>query len=89
MKKFYGVRFLGGNRTCTTGKPNPITGRMSIACDIQVFRSKKELEEWVNARSNDGERISATKYDCRKFRRGDSMKVFEMMLELAESSRYE
>jgi hypothetical protein len=38
-KKFYGIRFEGGNRTCTTGTPNEITGRMSIAADLQVFRS--------------------------------------------------
>jgi hypothetical protein len=94
--RFYGVRFLGGNRACTTGTPNQVTGRMSVACDIQVFRSKNDREKWLNNEKlsaptgcGGGERIAATKADCRKLRFGDSLEEFEKMLEWAESSRYD
>ena len=96
MKKYYGVRFLGGNRTCTTGTPNEITGNMSIACDVQVFRSRADRDAWVNNEdlyaptgANGGERIAATKTECRRLRQGNTVEAFEEELEMAEMSRYD
>lgn len=95
-RKFYGVRFLGGNRTCTTGTPNDVTGRLSIACDIQVFRSRADRDEWLlNQKWSEptgcggGERIAATKAECRRFKMGISVEQFEEVLEMAEMSRYD
>lgn len=96
MKKFYGVRFLGGNRTCTTGTPNETTGNLSVACDVQVFRSISDRNAWVNRQdmyaptgANGGERIAATKEYCRRLRQGDTVELFEEELEMAEMLRYD
>ena len=81
-KKFYGIIYLGGNRTCTTGSPNPKTGRMSIACQIVVFDSKSDRDSWVDDGDlSSGERIKATKAICRKHRLGDTLEEFEDYLE--------
>jgi hypothetical protein len=94
--KYYGIRYLGGNRTCTTGSPNPITGRYSRAVDVQVFRSRTDRDNWVNAEKlsapcglGGGERIAATKQDCRKCCLGMSVEEFNLMLETAEDERYD
>jgi hypothetical protein len=94
-KKFYGIRFLGGNRTCTTGYPNKKTGRMSVSCDIQVFRSSLERDEWVNAEKlsepcgcGGGERIACSKKYARSKCLGMSVDNFEVDLELTEKERY-
>jgi hypothetical protein len=96
MRKFYGIRYHGGNRTCTTGQPNDITGRMSIACNIEVFRARAERDEWVSKEKlsapcgcDGGERIAATKNECRKHRLGETVHDFEESLEYAEMSRYQ
>jgi hypothetical protein len=47
QKFFWGTRYLGGNRTCTTGEPNPKTGRLSRATEPIAFCSKKELDAWL------------------------------------------
>jgi hypothetical protein len=47
MKKFYGVRFLGGNRTCTTGTPNQVTGRMAATkSECRKLRLGDSVEEF-------------------------------------------
>ena len=95
-RKFYGIRFLGGNKTCTTGTPNEITGRMSVACDIQVFRSQADRELWLAGQKwseptgcGGGERIAVKKTECRKYKLGISVEAFNEMLEMAEMSRYD
>lgn len=87
-KYFYGIRFLGGNRTCTTGEPNSITGRMSVACDVTVFRTRSERDKWVNEEKisapsgcGGGERISCTKKYARSKQRGISVAEFEQDIE--------
>ena len=96
MKKYYGVRFHGGNRTCTTGTPNVVTGRMSIACSIEVFRTKAERDEWVGNEKlsapcglDGGERIAATKKECRNYCLGETVEGFEETLEYNEIARYD
>jgi len=59
---FYGIKYWSRNkRGCTTGEPNTRTGRMSIACDIEVFHSKKKRDEWVKDDSPDNPRIAANR----------------------------
>jgi predicted DNA-binding WGR domain protein len=94
MRKFYGVRFLGGNRTCTWGNPGK-NGRYNIAADIEVFRTRAERDEWVAAEKitapsgrGGGERVVATKAECRRIRRGETVAEFEDTLAEAERSRY-
>ena len=96
MRKFYGVRFLGGNRTCTTGTPHEITGNMSIACDVQIFRSRAERDAWLKKQelsaptgANGGERIAAKKIEVRKYKLGNSMEAFEEELGMIEMLRYD
>ena len=73
MKNYYGIIYFGGNRTCTTGEPNKYTKRLNIACGIEVFTKKEDLENWLdkedlykNTGSGGGERIAATKQECRE-----------------------
>lgn len=91
---YYGIRFFGGRFT-TTGTPNLQTGHYSIACDIQVFRSKEDRDEWVSNEDlyapsglGGGERIAATKKQCRDCRLGSSIADFEAILNNAELDRY-
>lgn len=74
MRKYYGIRFHGGNRTCTTGEPNPNTGRMSIACSAHVFNSRNDLEKWIDEENlcnpsglGGGERIAVSKSNLRDY----------------------
>ena len=94
--KYYGIRYHGGNRTCTTGTANDVTGRYSIACNIEVFRTRSERDEWIEKEKlsdpcgcGGGERIAATKKECRSHRLGESVESFEESLEYAEMSRYQ
>lgn len=91
-RRYYGARFLGGNRTCTTGHPNPNTGRMSIACDIEVFHSKTERDSWVDSEtfqgSQAGERTAVTRKEARNLCLGLTAEEFENTLDAAEMSRY-
>lgn len=95
MKKYYGIRYWSG-RSTTTGTPNPITGRMSKAVDIEVFRSKKDRDEWLRNEKlsapcglGGGERIAATKKLCRQHRLGCSVEDFELDLICSENMNYE
>jgi len=95
MRKYYGIRFLGGNRTCTTGSPNEITGRMSIACNLEVFRSRADRDAWIEKEKlsapcgcDGGERIASTKRECRSYRLGDTVEQFNETLEFNELYRY-
>ncbi len=45
---YMAVRYTGGNTTRTTGSPNPTTGRMSIACEVEAFTSKEARDNFVN-----------------------------------------
>jgi len=82
-KYFYGIRYLGGNRTCTTGQPHPHTGRMSKAISAEAFLTKSERDEWVNEENlskpsglGGGERIPATIADIRRHSLGLSLDQF-------------
>ena len=84
MKKFYGIRFLGGNKTCTTGQPNEKTGRYNVAVDVMSFNSRSNRDEWVNNErrsaptgSGGGERLAVKKSDLKKYRRGMSGVEFD------------
>ena len=96
MRKYYGVRFLGGNRTCTFGQANERTGRYSVACVVEVFRTRAERDEWISKEKisapcgcDGGERIAATKKECRGYRLGETIASFNEDLELSEFWRYE
>ena len=84
MKKYYGCRFLGGNRTCTMGEPHPRTGRVSTACEIMVFDKKELLESWLAKEKltapigyGGGERIRIMAKDVRYHLRGMTVKERE------------
>jgi hypothetical protein len=66
---------------------------MSLAVDVQVFHSKTERDEWVSderwSGSESGERIVATKAQCRRARLGNIPDEFQAELDSAEMSRYE
>jgi hypothetical protein len=82
---FYGIMFLGGNRTCTTGTPNEITGRMSIACDLFAFKTRAERDAWVDKyRDDNKEKIAVTKSEIRKYRRGHTVEEMNEEIEMAE-----
>ena len=94
-KKFYGIRYYGGNRTCTTGTPNKKTGRMSIAAEIEVFRSVADRNYWLDDEKlsapcgcGGGERIAATKKMCRDASLGLNPEEFADWLEIQEENRY-
>lgn len=88
-KYFYGIRYLGGNRTCTTGEPNKITGRMSKAISVEVFLTKKDRDEWVNNENlskpsglGGGERIPATLREVREHSLGMSVEDFKQEIDI-------
>ena len=94
-KKYYGFRFYS-NRSCTYGSPNPVTGRYSIAGNIEVFRSKIDLNNWLSGEKlsapcgcGGGERKQVTKKVARSLSLGVSVEDFEMDLENQESERYD
>ena len=96
MRKYYGVRFFGGNRTCTIGQANEETGRYSVACAVEVFKTRAERDEWISKEKRSapcgcdgGERIAATKKECRGYRLGETIAGFNEDLELSEFLRYE
>jgi len=95
-RKYYGIRFFSSNRECTMGDPHPKTGRCSKASAIEVFRTKADLDEWLDSEKltapsglDGGARISANKADCRKQCLGMSVQSFEEMLEQNEMFRYD
>ena len=95
MRKYYGVRFFGGNRTCTIGQANKVTGHCSVACSVEVFRTREDRDEWVNNEKisapcgcDGGERIAATKKECRGYCLGETVASFNEDLDLSEFWRY-
>lgn len=88
---FYGVRYLGGNRSCTTGDPHPLTGRMSKAAEIIVFLTAADRDDWVRKERlsepsgcGGGERVAATRADCRRVSLGETMEEYELGMRIAE-----
>lgn len=89
MKKYYyAVRFLGGNRTCTTGQPNKTTGRMSKAIQSYAFTSDADRTAWINEEKlsspsglSGGERIAVTKKQLRSLSLGESINDFNEKIE--------
>lgn len=45
-RRNYAFEFFDGENT-TAGDPNPRTGRLSIAGELKVFKSKPERDAWV------------------------------------------
>ena len=86
MRYYYGIRYQGGNRSCTTGQPNLRTGRMSRAVEIVAFPSKALRDSWVEHEtfvgSMAGERISATLRTIRQHRLGDTPEEFDDFIRL-------
>ncbi len=78
MEQFYGFEYWGGPRT-TTGDPHPLTGRMSIAGDLSVFRAREDRERWLQSGSR--ERITVSKAQARMLHLGWSVSDFEYHLE--------
>jgi len=77
---FYGIRFLGGNRTCTMGEPNPITGRVSTACEIVTAKNLSTLQTWLDNENlyretgcGGGERLKISRARVWYHLRGDSV----------------
>lgn len=85
--KYYAFLLWNENRSCTIGLPNKQTGRLSIAGDLEVFRTKSDRRNWLcahNARS-----IAVTKKHARKLLRGLSIQEFNQYIENQEYARYE
>lgn len=54
MKRlYYGFRYFSGKNT-TTGRPNPKTGRHSIAGEAVVFEKKENLISWLKRQNRGG-----------------------------------
>ena len=84
--KYYAVQFWSGRKT-TTGQPNEKTGRMSIACDIEVFSSKKDRDNWVENGKTTSDmrgicREVITKKEARDLCLGMSVASFNEMIEM-------
>ena len=58
---YYGFQFWSGRNT-TTGNPNPSTGRMSKAGNLEIFSTKAERDEWVD----DGKSTADMGGNCRE-----------------------
>ena len=67
--KYYGFEYKSG-KTTTTGTPNKITGRMSIAGSVAVFNTRSERDEWVSENSR---RVSCNKRSLRSLCLGMSV----------------
>jgi len=78
MKHFYGIQFKDGMNT-TTGEPNKISGRMSIACDIVVFKTRRKRGNWL-ANERDKTRIPVTLKEIPRYHRG--MKTRDLKKEI-------
>ena len=79
MKKLIGIEFIGGNRSCTKGEPNPRTGNLSKAVNVKVFDELEDLMKWIEAPCNN-ERIEVTKTNLRKYHQGMSLKDYQEYL---------
>jgi len=51
IKKFYAVNFWSSNHGCTCGQAGK-NGRFGLACDIKIFLTKKERDNFVDNTSN-------------------------------------
>ena len=84
MKRyFWGVKFLGGNRTCTTGEANSMTGRMSKAIEYEAFKNSADRDSWISKEEPGEERIKSTRIEIRKLQLGSSIKDFNEEIENA------
>ncbi len=91
-RKCYGFRYFSG-RSTTTGHPNEITGRMSIAGEAVVFSSRDERQVWIENEklsspcgSGGGERIVCTKKVLRSLCLGESLGAWEENLDYLEEN---
>ena len=83
MIKFYAVEYWDGKNT-TTGQPNPRTGRMSRACDLVIFQSRSERNEWI--KSGRKIREAVTRANARQLFAGWSLNDFNEHIESLEKS---
>lgn len=44
---FWAVEYIGGNKICTRGAPNRVTGKFSLAVNAYCFQTMAERDEWV------------------------------------------
>lgn len=44
---YWAVEYVGGNKNCTRGESNPVTGNFSLAVNAHCFQTKLERDEWV------------------------------------------
>lgn len=89
-KLYYGFRYFSGDNT-TTGRPNPYTGRYSIAGQCAVFNSHDELDAWLAEEKlayptglGGGRRRQVTKSELRELFRGLTDQQFEEMIEIEQ-----
>lgn len=73
MMKFYAFEYWGGSHT-TTGDPNRMTGRMSIAGELAIFENKKSRDDWAS-KSSKREIVSST--EARRLKQGMSINDYK------------
>jgi len=81
--KFYGFEYWDGRQT-TTGEPNQMTGRMSIAGTIAVFDNARDRGTWIgHTEYKHGLpcRVACTKETLRSLHLGMSVADFKDHLE--------
>lgn len=61
MPYYYAFEFYSGSQT-TTGNPNPLTRKYSIAGDMQCFSDRASRDRWVS----EGSRSSDMNGNCRR-----------------------
>ena len=79
-KYFYAATFPYG-RNCTTGEPNKITGRMSLAAKFHAFKTRADRDAFV-AKHDKAEAF--TKRGLRALNLGASVVDFEENVRFAE-----
>jgi len=82
QKMYYGIRFEGNENT-TTGEANKRTGRMSIACSLVAFLSKKERRNWVDKSDWYDKRICVKYKEIPSYFKGETIAAREEIIQQA------
>jgi hypothetical protein len=82
MKHYYAFEYWGGDTT-TTGDPNPMTGRYSIAGALAVFSRAKDRDKWIAGGPDftHKRRAVVTQREARRLRGGWTPRQFAEYLE--------
>jgi hypothetical protein len=80
--RYYAVQFWSSNHQCTVGDPNKVTGRMSIACTLRLFRTYCERSCWIG--NNAVNRKSVTKREARTLHYGMNVEEYNDMVRFLE-----